>query len=151
MGDAHAHDHGQSAQLQMNSTLSIAQMGFFFLSMCCSGLRVPVLYSLCNKPGTATVILYVVYASFYKLQWALLVAVLFSLLFILSRGRMTLRSVKCEAVFVSIALFVAFIAWVANCVRLLIHSDALDAMNWFLGAVSIGALIACSKVLSVAF
>merc|ERR1712013_239959 len=110
---------------------------------------------LCNKPGTASVILYVIYASTYKVQWVLMVAVLFSRLFIISGyasdGQMRLSSIKCEAVLVSFALFVAFTSWVVNCVRLIIHSDELDAMNWFLGALSIGALIACCKLLSIAF
>merc|ERR1712013_309209 len=110
---------------------------------------------LCNKPGTASVILYVIYASTYKVQWVLMVAVLFSRLFIVSGyasdGQMRLSSIKCEAVLVSFALFVALTSWVVNCVRLIIHSDELDAMNWFLGALSIGALIACCKLLSIAF
>merc|ERR1712013_653793 len=40
---------------------------------------------------------------------------------------------------------------VRKLVRRNIHSDELDDMNWFLGALSIGALISCCKLLSIAF
>jgi len=138
---------------RMNSRSFAVLTTFFSLCIICSSMRVPVLWALCNRPGNGTLYMYAIYATTYKLQWALLVAVLFSRLqcFAGIGSTLVLGGLKCERVLVALALFISAVAWTTNCLRLLTHNEALDDMNWFLGAVSIGSLIICCKLLSISF
>jgi len=140
---------------QMNSRSFVVLLTFFLLCICCSSMRVPVLYALCNRPGVASLIMYVIYATTYKLQWALLVAVIFSRVRcfsgIGSTSTLILSGLKWERALMALALLIAAAAWTANCVRLLTHNDDLDRVNWCLGTVSIGSLVICSKLLSISF
>jgi len=127
---------------------------FFFLCVGCSCMRVPVLHSLCAAQGAFAVAsamqLYVVYTTCYMLQWSLLLAVLLlRILSIFNRVQFTGR--KYIVMLTVGVLVIATSTWTANCVRLLTDNSLLDAMNWWLGALSIGSLVAWCNVLSLVF
>ena len=129
----------------------VLQLIFFLLCIVCSCMRIPVLYTLCEDPGhSSAMVLYVTYTSVYMLQWSLMLAVLFSRLQgIFEQTQLTGK--KSYTALTTCSLTVALVAWIANCVRLLTENSELDDMNWFLGTLSIGSLLACCKILSYAF
>jgi len=129
----------------------VTQIAFFSLCIACSCMRLPVLHSLCQAEGSVAHVhamgLYVLYTSCYMLQWALFLAVRYTRLGCIFQG-LQFSARKFIKVATTSVLVVSMTTWIANCIRLLTHTDALDHMNWWLGALSIGSLVVWANVLS---